>query len=64
MKSFTPLNVQREGRLRFADREINVSNVANIHVSFCTSLLSHGGCMPNIAFILARFASIPLCDTR
>jgi hypothetical protein len=64
MKSFAPLNVQRKGRLCFADREINLFNVANLHVSFCTSLLDHESCMPNIAFILARFASIPLCDTR
>jgi hypothetical protein len=64
VKSFVSRSVQRKGRLRSADHEMNLFSVASLPDIFCTSLADFGGFMSSIAFIFDGFASIPRCDMR
>jgi hypothetical protein len=52
-----------KGRLRSADREMNLFKAVNLPISFCMSRADYGGVMSNIAYILAGFTYMPLCDT-
>src|SRR6185312_10293498 len=54
----------KNGRLRSAERGINLFRAAIRPVSFCTSLMDLGSSMFQRAFTLSGFASIPLVDTR
>jgi hypothetical protein len=63
-KSLAPRSVFKKGRLRSADREINLFSVASLHVSRWTSQDDCGEYMSIMACILLRFASMPLWETR
>jgi hypothetical protein len=64
VKFFAPHSVLRKDRLCSLKCEMNLFNVVSLPESFWTSLANCGGIMSSIAFILAGFASMPLCDTR
>jgi hypothetical protein len=59
-----PLDTLKKGKLHSAIFAMNRFNAAILHVSFCTSFLDCGGFMQTIAFILSRFALIPLTESK
>jgi hypothetical protein len=64
VESLAPRIVFRKGRLRSADREMNMFSAVSLPVNRWMSLVDYGGAMSIIACILLGFSLIPLCDTR
>ena len=52
------------GKLRSAERGMNLFRAAILPVSFCTSLIDFGSSMLHRAAILSGLASMPLVETR
>jgi Fe2+ transport system protein B len=59
-----PLNTLKKGKVYSGIFTMNRFNVAILPISLCTSFLDYGGFMQTIAFILSRFASIPLTEIK
>jgi hypothetical protein len=59
-----PLSTLKKGKLHIAIFAMNRFNTAILPISLCTSFLDCGGFIHTIAFILSRFASIPLTETK
>ena len=54
----------KNGKLRSADRGINLFRAAILPVSFCTSLIDSGSSLLQRATILSGFASMLLIETN